>query len=365
MKFLFDFGLSQEDPLTEQTVLDITPSDSVLSLASGGEVPLSLLSLNENVRLTAVDISESQIRLCRLKLTAAVHLDFPENGHFLGYAPMDSAGRIRIYKEKIRPFLTNDDARFWDTYLQFIGKGIIHAGRFEQYIGKMRLVAQLFMGKKNLKELISSKTLEEQTTVFDRKIATRKSLQWLFKVAFHPAVYKKRGLQEQALIHAGKTTGERFYGKFRDFCIENPASANYFLQFFMTGACLTDLSLPPYLQAVNKSRLVGNLANLELLNISFQDALREKPVGYFNKIHLSNLGDWITKDQFDELTVLFQNHCLPGIKICYRYLQKNHFRELNSGLFPVDEELSETAARKDRFPFYGIIPVTLKSQVKE
>ena len=38
MKNLFDFGMSQEDPLSEQSVLNIQTGDSVLSLASGGEV---------------------------------------------------------------------------------------------------------------------------------------------------------------------------------------------------------------------------------------------------------------------------------------------------------------------------------------
>lgn len=61
MAILFDFGISQEDPLTEQLVLDVKPTDQILSVASGGEVPLSLLSLNENITISAVDISEDSI----------------------------------------------------------------------------------------------------------------------------------------------------------------------------------------------------------------------------------------------------------------------------------------------------------------
>jgi S-adenosylmethionine:diacylglycerol 3-amino-3-carboxypropyl transferase len=362
MKFLFDFGLSQEDPLTEQFVLDISPSDSILSLASGGEVPLSLLSLNENIRVVAVDISESQIKLCRLKLTAALKLDFPENGQFLGYAQMDAKTRITIYREKIRPFLTPGDLIFWDEHIQYILDGIINAGRFEQYIRKMRFIARIFIGGKNLKKLISCRSLDEQAAVFDQNIATRKSLRLLFKVAFHPAIYKKRGLQEQALIHAGKTTGERFYSRFRDFCTGNPAGENYFLQFFLTGTCQNEASFPHYLQPENKTRLIRNLANLELKTVSFQNALSENPRGHFNKIHLSNLGDWITKEQFAELISLLQNNCLPGTKICYRYLQKNHFRDVVSELFSIDQELSEIAIKKDRFPFYGIVPVIISNQ---
>jgi S-adenosylmethionine-diacylglycerol 3-amino-3-carboxypropyl transferase len=361
MSFLFDFGLSQEDPFTEQFALNIQPSDRILSLASGGEVPLSLLSLNENIRITAVDISESQIKLCRLKLTAAVHLEFPENGQFLGYSGMDENRRLQLYRETIRPCLSSGDSAFWDRNLSFIGKGIINAGRFEQYIRKMRSVAQVFIGKKNLQNLISCQTTEEQTAIFDNSIATRKSLQLLFKIAFHPSVYRKRGLQEQALIHAEKTTGERFYSKFRDFCTVNPASGNYFIQYFLTGSCIRDTSFPSYLQPDNKKRLLSNLNNLELSAVSFQDALREKGNGYFNKIHLSNLGDWMTREQFVELLDLFKAFCLPGTEVCYRFLQKNHFRDVTSPLFSIDTAISATAEKRDRFPFYGIIHITVKS----
>jgi len=359
MSFLFDFGLSQEDPLTEQTVLDIRPGERILSLASGGEVALSLLSLNENTRIKAVDISDAQIRLCRLKLTTAAVLGFPENGAFLGYSAMNEERRLQIYRDLIRRQLPVQDAEFWDRQLSYIGKGIIHAGRFEQYIRKMRGIAQLFIGRKNLEMLISCSSTSEQEEVFDRDIATRKSLRMLFKVAFHPSIYRKRGLQDQALIHAGKTTGERFYSKFRDFCTVNPASENYFLQFFLTGHCLDGTAYPPYLQSCNKNRLISNLPKMEFKTISFQEALREEEPGTFGRIHMSNLGDWMTKEEFMELLDLFCGYCTPGSRILYRYLQKNHFADILATHFPIDSQLSVLAEKKDRFPFYGILPVTL------
>jgi S-adenosylmethionine:diacylglycerol 3-amino-3-carboxypropyl transferase len=57
MAVLFDFGISQEDASTEQFVLGVNPADRILSVASGGEVPLSLLSLNDNITICAVDLS--------------------------------------------------------------------------------------------------------------------------------------------------------------------------------------------------------------------------------------------------------------------------------------------------------------------
>jgi S-adenosylmethionine:diacylglycerol 3-amino-3-carboxypropyl transferase len=360
MRPLFDFGLSQEDPLTEQNLLEIQPFDRILSVASGGEVPLSLLSLNDNISITAVDLLVPQIMLCRLKLVSALNVDFPLNGQFLGYSPMKRLKRREIFEEIIKPELNENEIAFWEHNFKYIETGVVGSGRFERYIKKMRYAAWLIIGKQNLLSLIACKTQEEQNEIFHKLIATRKSLHFLFKIAFHPKLYKKRGLQEQALIHARKDTGERFYKRFEDFCTGNLASTNYFLQYFLTGKCTTDDSYPEYLQPHNRSRLLSNLKNLELKPISFQEAIREKGHGFFNKIHFSNLGDWMESDNFSDTMQLLKTHCPAGTKICYRYLQKDHLPA--AGIYGIiaDRSVSEAIQKKDRFPFYTTYLLTIE-----
>lgn len=360
--FLFDFGLSQEDPLTEQFILDVKPGDKILSLASAGDVPLSLLGMNENIDIKAVDISESQIKLCRLKLASAITLENPLNGRFLGYMEYDGIKREQIYHDIVRPVLKAEDARFWDENMYFIRNGIINAGRFERYIRKLKSVASIFIGRQNLLSLLEASDAEEQKRIFENQIATRKSLQLLFRIAFHPAIYRKRGLQDQALIHANKSTGERFYSKFRDFCTANPAKENYFLQYFLTGSCVTPSALPHYLRAENRTRIAANISRIDFQTISLQEALKEYPDGYFTGIHLSNLGDWSDEHQFADLLTLIRTRCNQGTKICYRYLQKNHLLSQGREDFVIDTEKSGIAERRDRFPFYGILQVTLATK---
>lgn len=362
MTILFDFGISQEDPRSEMKVLDIQANDQILSLASAGEVPLAFLALKENIRMKAVDISESQIKLCRLKIATAVQLEFPLNGQFLGYAKLDGTKRHEIYQQKIRSHLSKEDASFWDENIQFIEKGVINAGRFEQYIRKLRFIAGLMVGRKNLQKLIECQTLDEQLQVFSDRIATRKSLQLLFKIAFHPSVYRKRGLQEQALIHAEKTTGDRFFSRFRDFCTSSLASQNYFLQYFLTGSCIKTEAFPEYLLPENKIRLISNLGQFELETKSIQNAIREKGEGYFNKIHLSNIGDWLDEHQFQELKTLMANHFNSDARICYRFLQKNHFLGSTDAVFNIDHPFSELVMSTDRFPFYTILAISLSER---
>lgn len=359
MKPPFDFGISQEDPLTERRLLDIKPGDRLLSVASGGEVPLTLLSLIDNIKITAADISQQQIMLCRLKLTAALNLDFPANGRFLGYSGMKKSERKKQYFDVLAPLLNNEDRIFWWKNIRCIENGVAGSGRFEGYIKKLRYVAVPVIGKKNILALISSANAAEQAEIFQNRIATRKSLQVIFKIAFHPSLYRKRGLQEQALIHARKDTGERFYSRFKDFCSATRAESNYFLQYFLAGKCITGRSFPEYLHSENRTRLSSNMNNIDLLACSFRDALTNKGIGYFNKVHLSNLGDWLETDAFNETMDLLKKYCMPGTRICYRYLQKDHLAGRDINGFRIDRSVSEDAQKKDRFPFYTTYLMTV------
>ena len=105
---------------------------------------------------------------------------------------------------------------------------------------------------------------------------------------------------------------------------------------------------------------MNNLNGLEFKTTSFQNALNEKEKGYFNKIHLSNLGDWLNWEDFAQLLELLKEKYNAECKICYRYLQKNHFPENGIPDFSIDKELSALAQKQDRFPFYGILAITFQ-----
>ena len=118
-------------------------------------------------------------------------------------------------------------------------------------------------------------------------------------------------------------------------------------------------SYPHFLQPENRQRFIDNLNRLELLQTSFGQALNETDFGYFNKIHLSNLGDWSDETDFNRILDQLKAKCQPGSLICNRYLQKNHFASGPKPGWGIDENLSALAQRKDRFPFYGVVALRL------
>src|SRR5687768_6405032 len=137
MKHIYDFGVSQEDFKTEQAVLDIKQGDRILCVASGGELPLNLLCVHDNVSITVVDISVRQIYLSRLKMKAATDMEYPTNGYFLGYGKMRNEQRKHLYHTVVKSFLERDERDFWDENQEAIEEGVINAGRFELYMKKL------------------------------------------------------------------------------------------------------------------------------------------------------------------------------------------------------------------------------------
>lgn len=354
MRHLFDFGISQEDPLTELDLLDIRDSDHLLCIASGGEVPLSIFSLRPGVKITAVDISPAQLQLCRLKLQAAIALPFPMNGLFLGYGALDAGTRRNLYFDRIRPGLSKEDHEFWSANLRAIEKGVVHFGRFEGYIRKLRVMAGLIIGKKNSRGLLNCKEPKEQEIFFDTHIAPRRAVQYLFRIAFHPAVYKNRGLNSQGLIHARTNTGDIFFRKFRSFCTATPAGNNYFLHYFLTGSCQSLEAFPEYLREANRKNLAAGKEQIIFKQASLQVELAANPEGHFNKIHLSNIGDWMSREDFQNLLEVICKKCTDQTIICNRFLQKNHLdaEQICNNRFSVSPVSRENA---DRFPFYSIL----------
>ena len=354
MRHLFDFGVSQEDPLTENSLLQPLPGGRLLCVASGGEIPLTLACLHPGTSITAVDISENQLRLCRLKLQTALALPFPLNASFLGYSRGEGKQRIRIYQDIIRPFLHEGDQAFWDEHLRYISAGVVNTGRFELYLRRPRRLAQWVIGKKNLDRLMNCETKKEQEEVFDRYIARRRLLKWVFAIAFHPRLYRKRGLRSEALRHAGKNTGEKFFDRFRSFCTATPANRNYFFQYFLLGECMVPECIPEYLQPRHHAALLKTGRRIRWKCAGLREELAAEPAGTYSRIHLSNIGDWMEEADFRKLIGQLERSCDGGTRLCYRFLQKNHL-EARDLCGPAWEIHSVPVEHSDRFPFYSVL----------
>ena len=210
MSYLFDFGISQEDPRTEQFVMNLQASDHVLSVVSGGEVPLALISMNNEIKLTAADISEPQVKLCRLKLLAAVYLEFPINGKFLGYSEFEGTCRKKIYYETIRPHLPAGDASFWDHNMAFIEKGSSMQGDLSNTLKRYDSSLTCSSAKKIFRGLFPAGPSGNKAKYFMIILLHERAFSCSLRLHFTRQYTEKEGYRSKPLCMPGKARVKSF-----------------------------------------------------------------------------------------------------------------------------------------------------------
>lgn len=275
MKPPYDYGVSQEDALTEERALNLRDGDRLLCVASAGEIPLNLLA-RRDLTIEAVDISRSQLSLCRLKAAACRALEPLEAAALLGF--MDaSPGRRRQLFARAAEYLEEGDKRFWAANGKAVERGPVRAARFERYLGRFSPAGRAVLGGRKLRGLFELDTVAAQEEYFDRSLSTG-TLRTVFKAAFHPLLYRKRGIAEEGLRHGGAGgPGGFFYSRFRDFCTATPARKNYYLQFSFFGRVLFPEALPEYLSEQGIRNIRANHANITWRPESYQEALDKSP----------------------------------------------------------------------------------------
>jgi S-adenosylmethionine-diacylglycerol 3-amino-3-carboxypropyl transferase len=356
MDFLYNYGLCQEDALTEIQALDLKAGDSLLCIASAGEIPLNIAALND-VKIMAVDVSAGQLKLCRLKQTAALIFDSVTAASFLGYMNMHADKREKFFRNEILQHLSEDDGKFWIENLEAVRGGAINSGRFEKYMLKVAGIGRHIVGQKNLYSLFECDSVEEQTEVFDKRI-NGIIVNGIFRIAFHPWIYKNRGIDPAGLTHSGaRNIGEFFFHRFRNFCCNNLSRNNYLLQYTFFNKVLFEEALPEFLQPVSHERFLKNHKHIEYAESSVEKILEESDQARFNKIHISNIGDWMSKESMAEVFRLIRDKTIPGARAVMRYIHLSHKIPVSIPELSADYSLGDELVFNDRYPFYSVVPI--------
>ncbi|MBN2200304.1 MAG: DUF3419 family protein [Candidatus Aminicenantes bacterium] len=359
MKPPYNYGLSQEDALTEERALGLRAGDRLLCIASAGEVPLNLLA-RRDLTIEAVDTSPGQLALSRLKAAACRTLEPLEAAALLGFTDTSPEGRRRLFRRAAER-LDDDDRRFWTVNGEAIDAGPIRAARFERYLGRFSPAVRTILGRRKLLGLFEQETLADRERYFDRRLSTG-ALKAVFKTAFHPALYRKRGIAEEGLRHVAEGgPGGFFYSRFRDFCTVTPAKTNYYLQFIFFGRVLFPEALPEYLGEEGLRRVRREHGRIAWRLASFQDVLKAGAPGAFNRFHLSNIGDWMGCDEYARLLELLRSRAVPPATAVSRYIHLDHPvpRSLDGRIVRMDGR-GEELMRTDRFPFYHLVVMELR-----
>ncbi len=319
MDVLYNFGQSQEDEKTEAAALQLNEDDHVLSIASAGDMPLSLAAMGAG-QITAVDVSMSQLALTQLKLAAVHQMPREEAIRFLGYLPMKKKNRWDLF-QSIETELPEADRSFWRSAPQAIKKGVIWEGRFERYLRYLRPIVVMAMGKRHVSALFDCQTIEEQKKLFDQFIG-RPRMKWIFRKAFDPKRFSGKGMDPRSLAHRTSEIplGEQYFGWFRAFCTNNLASENHFLQLTLLGRVLNPDVVPTYLTSEGYQVLCEHRNKIVLHKADIAQYLTELSASSFTKAHLSNICDWMDQASFDKVMGLLVEKCVENGRLVWRFL---------------------------------------------
>jgi S-adenosylmethionine-diacylglycerol 3-amino-3-carboxypropyl transferase len=354
MSFLFDFGFSQEDEITASAALDVD-GQTVLCVASAGDIPLCLLALGAR-KIIAVDISEPQLHLCRLKAAAIQCLERDAAVGLLGFTRVSEPERRRWFAQCIAR-LPDASVEFWRLHERMLcSRGAIWCGRYEQFIRKLRLIIRPLLGSA-FDDLAQCSTCAEQQALFDRRIS-RAWLRAFFRLAFSPRIFSRYGIDRQSLAHRQSAIplGEQYWAKLRAFCSHTPAALNPWLQLHTMGRLLSLDAAPYYLTAAGFTKARQEMDRLHWVHCDLHAYVRDQLSVEISRVYLSNLPDWSSAAEFEQLICELVRKLAPQSRLVWSYLHVN--RQLPVKLCRpvfIDENVSSRLRDKDRFPFYTYI----------
>jgi len=314
-----------------------------------------------NTEIKAIDSSNNQIQLCKLKLASILTLKPREAAVFLGFKKDKKHEWTNLYT-KVSATLSVNEIDFWRKNIKHISNGPIKYSRFEQYLSIFCRLVLKIMGRKRFLELFEMKSIEEQRSHFDTYL-DKKLISGIFKIAFSPLLYKNRGLNKQALIHRKSNMALIFYKRFRDFCTGTPARLNYYLQFYFLGEVLYDEALPFYLNPEGVSHIRNRKNNVMFEVKSIEgEIINSKNMNYQNYA-LSNLSDWLAEEAMNKILIGIRQKSLCKFKMLLRYIHRNPINHTitNRGLkfYPLE---NDNLTSIDRFPFYSLVQVETDNQ---
>jgi S-adenosylmethionine-diacylglycerol 3-amino-3-carboxypropyl transferase len=307
-----------EDPAVDRAAFCIQPSDVVLSITSGGCNVLAFL-LDDPRKVIALDLNPHQNHLLELKMAAFRKLSYRQLLAFFGVRP--SAARLALYRERLRPVLSDDARRFWDGQPAKIARGLIHAGRYEKYMrllrkilitptGRQRLARKMFEAEDpaERERLYRRRWLGPGWTLLTRVMLSRRLNSLLFDKAFF------------AYLDRDVSFGRHFAAKAEHALLRLPLKDNYFLSYILFGRYYDERHLPPYLRPENFRTIRDRIDRIEIVTDSGTRYLAGLEDSSVTKFNFSNIFEWMPPQAFEELLRETVRVACDGAILTYRNL---------------------------------------------
>ena len=225
-----NYSLANEDTWVEYRLAPEN-AHSIFTVCGSGSRAIPLIAKNPQ-ELHIVDLSEAQLKLFRLRLSAIKKLSYQDYLYFLGYETKSNSSKRQDLLNQLE--LSEQDLTFWKSFqTQWQDAGFIYLGKWEKHF---MMLGKLFqkLTFKSLLPLFSTANMEEQTEIMSKhwsdsffRIYTKIVMnEWvanklLYKGSFAGAKDKKT-MTVSAADHVS--------GEFSDLFKNTWVKSNYFLQ---------------------------------------------------------------------------------------------------------------------------------------
>ena len=328
--------------------LDIRPGHVCLSIASGGDNTLAMLSCGP-ARVIAVDRNPAQIACLELKVAAYRALEFEEVRELFGSLP--SCRRERLYR-RLRPSLSADARRYWDARADAIVMGVGEAGKFEGYFRLFRnRVLPLIHNRQRVAHLLRGGPRPAREMFYDASWDTRR---WrlMFHAFFSRLVMGRLGRDPECFRYVEGGVARRLLARARHALTALDPADNPYVQWILLGRHAT--ALPCALRPDRFAAIRANLDRLEWHCGALEEWLASHNGLAIDRYNLSDIFEYMSAEAYRQLLQHLVAVGKPGGRLAYWNLLADRRRpaELADRLNPLTA-LAEHLHTNDRAFFYG------------
>ena len=334
------FAQVREDAEIEIEALSEVLDGTIAVVTSGGCTALSLLAAGTG-EIHAVDLNKTQNDITELKAVAAASLPWSELLTFLDARPGDPVQR-RVTYDALRGQLSAHARGYFDGHHKAITGGILHAGITERFM--RGLVATLRRGiVKNgvMEQILLAPDLATQQRLWEQGWDNRRWRAFLATLC-NRRVFDKV-YAEGFFTNTGKTSfADHFGSVIKHVLTELPARNNPYAHDIITGHFGEDL--PAYLTEKAAVTIAESTGRLHLWDQPMTTWLAQRAEGSLDGVTLSNICEWFTKPEIEQLFASLARAVRPdGVVVLRNFVGWTDLPDSAQQWFDVDprsEELS-------------------------
>lgn len=336
------YSCCNEDSLSEIEALALKDRRALSICASGGRA-FSLL-LGDPAEVVAIDRNPAQIHLGQLKVAAMRRLEREEYLAFVGIT--DGADRSATWRS-LRNDLPEASRKFWDDRGSDIAAGIQHIGRTERNIARVSPILRYFL-RDDIATIRAARSLAEQGEAANA-IFGRPLVRAVLKAIFNP-VSGRFILQDPVYYGEGRRSAAAYL---RERVVTTLTQHRYddcfIFSLFVDGHLRNAATMPVGLGASDYEIVRQRLDRLRFETSCINEYLARQPAESFDAFSLSDLGGYLTIDEFTTLLNSVARVGSPAATVCIReYISAPTERATWPGRLVRDSALEKSLNLSDR-----------------